>query len=226
MTKGTAVERWLRALREWRRSGLWLDPGRRPRDVGACVRAAMAVQGHVPEEDVRALVGLARGVPAGAAIVEIGSYRGRSAVALALGAQLSARNRVYAIDPHTEFVGPLGGHYGPVDQAALYNNLTRAGLGDQVAVVCLPSLAAARGWPARDVGLLWIDGDHTAAAVRADYEAWQPWVLPGGVVAFHDSDVPGVRGLLDALAAREPGVVLGRAGSVTWLRGAPPLDAA
>jgi predicted O-methyltransferase YrrM len=33
---------------------------------------------------------------------------------------------------------------------------------------------------------LFVDGDHTAAGVTADYEAYKGLVRPGGLVAFHD----------------------------------------
>ncbi len=38
----------------------------------------------------------------------------------------------------------------------------------------------------RPVDFLFIDGDHSAAGVRADFEAFAPLVRPGGIVAFHD----------------------------------------
>jgi len=52
-----------------------------------------------------------------------------------------------------------------------------------------------------------VDGDHTLAAVCKDYNAWAPFVKPGGVIVFHDYDPEpdggtnhlGVRVFLDAL---------------------------
>ena len=38
----------------------------------------------------------------------------------------------------------------------------------------------------RRLDLLFIDGDHTYAGVRADFEMYAPMVRPGGIVAFHD----------------------------------------
>jgi predicted O-methyltransferase YrrM len=37
------------------------------------------------------------------------------------------------------------------------------------------------------VEFIFIDGDHTYEAVRADWEAWSSLVAPGGIVALHDS---------------------------------------
>lgn len=36
------------------------------------------------------------------------------------------------------------------------------------------------------VDFLFIDGDHTEAGVRQDYEFYSPLVRPGGLIAFHD----------------------------------------
>jgi predicted O-methyltransferase YrrM len=36
------------------------------------------------------------------------------------------------------------------------------------------------------VDFLFIDGDHTEAGVRQDYEMYSPLVRPGGLIAFHD----------------------------------------
>jgi predicted O-methyltransferase YrrM len=38
----------------------------------------------------------------------------------------------------------------------------------------------------RAVDLLWIDGDHSDAGVRQDFDLYAPLVRPGGLIAFHD----------------------------------------
>jgi predicted O-methyltransferase YrrM len=38
----------------------------------------------------------------------------------------------------------------------------------------------------RGIDLLFIDGDHSYAGVRSDYEMYQPLVAPDGMIAFHD----------------------------------------
>lgn len=47
---------------------------------------------------------------------------------------------------------------------------------------------AARDWHL-PIDFLFIDGDHVEAAVRRDWEQWSPFVIPGGLVAFHDARV-------------------------------------
>jgi predicted O-methyltransferase YrrM len=178
----------------------------------------MAAEGQVSRPECEKLVELARGTAPGSVIVEIGTYRGRSTIALALGARQGARNRVYAIDPHLEFHGVLGGEFGPEDQAALYANLARAGVGALVSVVGLASAAVARGWSEQNVGLLWIDGDHRYEAVRADCDAWWRFVTPGGTIAFHDADTPDVRRIIGELREQGRIAVLGEMGRLLWSR--------
>lgn len=36
------------------------------------------------------------------------------------------------------------------------------------------------------IDILFIDGDHTYAGVKTDFELWSPLVRPGGMVIFHD----------------------------------------
>jgi predicted O-methyltransferase YrrM len=38
----------------------------------------------------------------------------------------------------------------------------------------------------RSVDFLFIDGDHTYAGVKADYDLYSQFVRPGGLIAFHD----------------------------------------
>ena len=45
--------------------------------------------------------------------------------------------------------------------------------------------------------LLFIDGDHNYAAVKADLDLWLPSLKPGGILAMHDIDAPDVRAAFD-----------------------------
>ncbi len=42
-----------------------------------------------------------------------------------------------------------------------------------------------RTWD-RPLRLLWIDGDHTWAGARTDFDTFARYLVPGGIVAFHD----------------------------------------
>jgi predicted O-methyltransferase YrrM len=67
--------------------------------------------------------------------------------------------------------------------------MLRVGVVEDVRLVNLSSEVVSPGWK-RPVGLLWIDGDHSLEGTRRDFEAWEPYLQPGGVVAFHDASTP------------------------------------
>lgn len=150
------------------------------------LRPVAATEGMLPLEVAELLYRLARELTDGV-IVEVGSYRGRSTVALALGAGNDVP--VYAIEPHEPFTGMLGGEFGPADRAAFYRAMLRTGMYQRVRLVNLPSRTAARGWEL-PVGLLWIDGDHRYEAVRADFDAWSRHLTETATVVFDDATDP------------------------------------
>ena len=52
------------------------------------------------------------------------------------------------------------------------------------------SFDAVREWPeARQIDLLFIDGDHSEAGCRRDWQEWHGLVRPGGYVIFHDARI-------------------------------------
>jgi predicted O-methyltransferase YrrM len=165
----------------------------------AQVRRALSIEGMISDTEAIALMELASEVPSGSCIVEVGSYRGRSASALALGANGAP---VYAIEPHESFEGIYGGQFGPADRRAFFENLLKVGVVEKVRLVNLSSEVACQGWT-HPIGLLWIDGDHTVEGVRRDFESWAPFLQPGGVVAFHDANDPdgGPAKLIEELCA-------------------------
>jgi predicted O-methyltransferase YrrM len=180
----------------------------------ARIALAESVEGWMSRDEIALLVDLAARVPREQCVVEIGNYRGRSTVALALGARDGGGAEVYSIDPHAEFTGPRGGRFGREDMAHLYANLARTGVGDRVRVVTLSSLAVARAWDGPRVGFLFVDGDHRYEAVRADYEAWRPHLARGGFVAFDDCDYPDVARCVEERLATGEFVPHGGAGKV------------
>jgi predicted O-methyltransferase YrrM len=55
------------------------------------------------------------------------------------------------------------------------------------------SAAVAARWEGT-IDLVFIDGDHSEAGVRADWEGWHGFVEPGGAVLFHDARLSQARG--------------------------------
>src|SRR4051794_20320161 len=112
-------------------------------------------QGMTSFKEVSLLYELAREAKVGC-IVEVGSYRGRSTVALGLGSLDGNRVPVFAIDPHEEFRGVLGGQFGPEDRGAFFRAMLDTACYQVVRLVNLSSEVVASQWT-KPVGLLWID---------------------------------------------------------------------
>lgn len=152
-------------------------------------------------------------------IVEIGSYRGRSAIALSLGTTAGRDLPVYAIEPHDTFTGIFGGNFGPQDRAAFYRGMLRSGCYRNVRLLNASSDVLGPGWN-KQVGLLWIDGDHSAEAVRRDFANFEPHMISGAVVVFDDSRRPDSppTALVDQLVRSGIYAVEQQAGGATALR--------
>jgi hypothetical protein len=142
----------------------------------------------VSRDAARLLYELAGQVERGC-IIEVGSYRGRSTVALARGAAAGHGAPVYAIDPHEPFVGVRGQRFGPEDRAAFMRNMVRTGAYRYVRLLNVSSEVVSPGWN-QPVGLLWLDGDHAYEAVRRDFNAWEPHLLPTSDLVLDDADDP------------------------------------
>jgi hypothetical protein len=148
--------------------------------------------------------GAAPGRPEGPTVVELGSYRGRSTVALALGVLARGGGRVIAIDPHDD----------ERDRRAFLDTLARSGVDSVVEARRLRSLEARPGVVEGSVDLLFVDASHRREDVLADVGAWSSALRPGATVAFNDPTLPGVRrALRDVVLApgspyRRPRLVL------------------
>jgi predicted O-methyltransferase YrrM len=152
------------------------------------VEIVAGVEGWLYDDEVDLLYRLASEVRFGV-IVEIGSYRGKSTVALALGSRDHHRVPVYAIDPHETFSGVMGFEFRPADRTAFLRNILRCEVSDIVRLVNLQAHVAAAGWEL-PLGLLWIDGDHRYESVKRDLDCWKVHLEPGVLTALHDSTDP------------------------------------
>jgi predicted O-methyltransferase YrrM len=153
------------------------------------LRAVRRAEGLTSLHEAAMLYDLARKVSDGC-IVEVGSYRGRSSVALGLGSLSGHKVDVFAIEPHEPFTSLGGGrHFGPEDRAAFFRAMTRTGAYQVVHLVNLPSTQAAAGW-SRPIGMVFIDGDHSYDAVKSDLDSWEPHVVSGGIVVLDDVTEP------------------------------------
>jgi predicted O-methyltransferase YrrM len=143
--------------------------------------------GFLGESEARFLGLLAACVPARGAIVEIGSFKGKSTVMLATVAKHYGLGPVIAIDPHTApAVTDAKIAPGSSTFEEFMSALRSAHVEDAVEIHRAYSREAAKGWK-RPIRLLWIDGDHTFAGAREDFELFSPNLSNGAVVAMHDA---------------------------------------
>jgi predicted O-methyltransferase YrrM len=145
--------------------------------------AAEKVPGHLGENEIRFLGLLAACTPGQGAIVEIGSFKGRSTVMLAKVASHYGRGPVSAIDPHNS---PILVQQGASSYEEFQKSIRGAGLEKHVEAHVAYSEDVAKSWN-RPIRLLWIDGDHTYEGAKKDLDGFLPHLVPYGVVAFHDA---------------------------------------
>ncbi len=151
----------------------------------------MAVEGQIRRSEARCLYELARRASEGGVIVEIGSYRGLSTVALARGSLGGPRIPVYAVDPHERIEGCRPEEaYGSKDGAVWIRNILFSGVAEIVRPIHLFSYEAVGRWK-KPISLLWIDGNHEYETVKRDFVELSKFVIPEGYSAFHDSIEPG-----------------------------------
>jgi predicted O-methyltransferase YrrM len=170
----------------------------------------------ISAEEVQLLHDLAAAVEDGC-VVEVGSYRGRSTIALS-GA-VRDHIPVFAIEPHEAFTGVLGGHFGPEDRAGFFRNMLASGAYNNVRLVNLSSEVVTPGWD-KPVSLLFLDGDHTYAGVSRDFGCWEPHLAPSATVVFDDStdETIGPHQLIHELVDSRRAEILRRVGKVTAIR--------
>ena len=149
------------------------------------------IPGFLAQAEGYALHLLARQGPGEGEVVEIGSFMGLSTCWLASGLVQAGRGKVTAVDtfqgspehqsdPHLKTILAEGRLFD-----AFQLCLERHGLADHVQPLVGDAHQISAAWK-RPIRLLFIDGDHSYEGVRRDYVDWESFVVPGGLVCFHD----------------------------------------
>ncbi|GAG70862.1 unnamed protein product [marine sediment metagenome] len=158
-------------------------------DVEKVRQLTSGIDGWLSDSEGELLYELAKKVPSGQAIVEISSWKGKSTVWLAKGTEAGQRNKVHSVDPHSGSKAHIS--EGETNTyPAFVDNLTKAGVQDIVVPLVKTSAEAVERWR-EGIGLLWIDAMHEYEDVKRDFLSWEPHLLPGARVAFHDCDQAG-----------------------------------
>lgn len=199
--------------------------------LAVALEAVRGVEGWLTPAQAARLHARAALVPAGGTIVEIGSFRGRSAIVLALGSA-NRDARLLCIDPHAgsdrgpqEYAADEA--LGDADARAFHDNLRAAGVADRVEHVrAFSDAPQARGAAPQRIDLLYVDGAHRYGPALADLTDWGGRVAPGGRMLVHDSfsSVGVTLAILRRLAGSATWRYAGRDGSLgEWERLDAPL---
>lgn len=112
--------------------------------------------GYLLGTDEPVLANLAKQVPDGGTILEIGTASGRS---ISILRDNSKNAKLYTIDIQDKI--------------------------DIPGVTCIEGDSKKVEWD-KPIDLLWIDGNHTDEYVKNDIERFSPFVKPGGIICGHD----------------------------------------
>jgi predicted O-methyltransferase YrrM len=183
-----------------------------------------AATGFLTEREGRFLALAAACGPESGAILEIGSFKGKSTVGLATVAKHYGSGPIIAVDPHSSpsYTDPdLKGATTTFDE--FQRTLQTAGVTDAVEVHRAYSSELAKSWN-RPIRLLWIDGDHTYEGAKADLDMFRPWLVDGAIVALHDAlhpfDGP-IRVMAEDILTSDQFGPAGFVGSIAWAQFRP-----
>jgi predicted O-methyltransferase YrrM len=156
--------------------------------------------------------------PQKATFVEVGCFLGKSLCYLGSAIRRSGKDiALVGVDTctgseTTEIALGLASHLGGTFAGLLHRNVLSCGLGNRVRLIVADSVSAAALFAPASLDFVFIDGDHSRAAVLADIAAWLPKLKPGGLLAGHDYRMTSqahLRGVTEAVESLWPGEDLG-----------------
>lgn len=162
--------------------------------VGRYLAAARMIDGWTSHAELLALAETVKTLPRDPVIVELGSWLGRSALALAGACRVRGDGEVHCVDSFDARGDAFSAPTYLSHMAELPDTLRgcfdaameKAGLGSIVTVHEGATAEIGRAW-SRPIDLLFIDADQSEAGARANFEAWAHHVKPGGLIAVHNS---------------------------------------
>jgi hypothetical protein len=165
----------------------------------------------------------ADGLKDGDIAVEIGAWRGASTCFLAERLKELGKSVVFYVVDTWRGSPDEPDQMGAIAESSVslyeqfYGNMERAGVIDSILPLRMDSEMASRIATDSSVQFLFLDGDHSAAAVRQDLEAWFPKMRVGSVMSGHDYWQDQVRLQVDAFFAAK-GLPVERNGQCWWVR--------
>jgi len=144
------------------------------------------IEGWLAPDEAAFLYMMAQSCTGRGAIVEIGTWKGKSTIFLAKGSKAGNNIKIYTIDPHTG-----ASEHREIDPNVwtyleFKSNIQIMDIDDIVIPIVKTSEKAAKDWNI-PIELLFIDGAHEYELVKLDFELWYPHVIKDGMVAMHDT---------------------------------------
>lgn len=186
---------WLRAKNEKLQAEQDKLTGAKPPEPEDPTKMKMA-PGMMSKFDIEGVTELAKQVPAGGTIVDVGSLLGLST---SLWCIHSSAARIVSIDPwkYEPWLESFRAANGPITKEAFLANVPDP----RVETIQGYSPQCAKGWTA-PIDLYWEDGDHINPGCGEGIRFWSSFVKPGGIACGHDVHLRDVRTEAEALAAR------------------------
>ncbi|MBD2183822.1 class I SAM-dependent methyltransferase [Planktothrix sp. FACHB-1355] len=161
-------------VEEWNRIEGWFD-----------LSEAIAIQKFVKQ------------LPPGANLVELGSYKGRSGVAIA--SVLPPNGVLYCVD---HFQGSEEHKKSNIDTSNLLEtftkNIERFGVKDKIYTLQMSATEASKKFEPESIDPILLDAAHDYDSVKADLLNWYPKLKPGGYL-FCDDYAPNWPGVMRAI---------------------------
>lgn len=142
------------------------------------------IEGYLRFVEAKVLYKIAKKLPENSTFVEIGAYLGRSTCFILEGLKRKKNIKFYTIDSFENQTMPEGLR----DTYADFTKNTTP-YKDRIIIKQGFSYNVVKDFPATQIEVLWIDGDHAYESVKKDIDDWLPLVKKKGKIIFHDYDV-------------------------------------
>jgi predicted O-methyltransferase YrrM len=167
------------------------------------------------KRELKALYQLAAACPHGTVALEIGSYLGASSCYIAAGlAQVNGY--LICVDTWNNETMPEGER----DTFAEFQKNT-SGLQHRITTIRKRSEEISNDEIRSPLNLVFIDGDHSYAGVKNDFECVQKWILEDGIIAFHDfshHNFEGVSRVIGEALASGRWMIAGQVETLVWIK--------
>jgi len=167
------------------------------------------------KRELRALYKLAAACPHGTVALEVGSYLGASSCYIVAGLAL-VNGHLICVDTWENETMPEGKR----DTFADFQKNTN-GAKHRIEAIKKRSEEISDDQIRSPLNLVFIDADHSYAAVKNDFECVQKWLAEDGIIAFHDFSsiaFEGVSRVIGEALASGKWMIMGQVDNLVWIK--------